>query len=378
MRSFVRSGFLQIEDDRTMSSILSPHPWRDNMGNDMTDTITTRNYTLASNFQPAKNDKLSHNLLRVACFICAIDLPDAPKRSVFGTYLQRSLLAIVAVLSLVLLLSTETYFLSHIAGPIQWFVNAFNQDSDKSKIPLQIGPSVIRAFLFCFWFGATVWLISIVQSRAYKFTSESLALERERAARQEVESTLRLLKAQIEPHFLFNTLGAVQQLAEGKAPEAAALTSDLIVFLRATLNSLRADSTSLAEDLSICGAYLHIMEARLTRRLKFQIDCPPEFAHCRIPTTLLLTLVENAIKHGIERAPDGGRIDITVRKADNNLCIAVADTGIGLVEPIGQGLGLQNIRDRLTLLYGERATLTLEENEPNGVVANLIFPLSLS
>lgn len=228
-------------------------------------------------------------------------------------------------------------------------------------------------------YGLLVLLWVVTQNTLLKHAiAISLArheVERERANQLELTGTLRLLKAQIEPHFLFNTLGAVQHLAEDKAPQAAALTADLIVFLRATIGSLRADSIQLGEDCNTCAAYLHIMQTRLPHRLSYHVDCPPELQRFQVPTSLLLTLVENAIKHGIEPAQDGGHIDICARRIDAQVIVTVSDTGAGFGETIGQGLGLENIRERLALIYQDKASLTLEENHPRGIIARLYFPV---
>ena len=173
--------------------------------------------------------------------------------------------------------------------------------------------------------------------------------EREHANQLEIASTLRLLKAQIEPHFLFNTLGLVQHLAEPTAPQAAACAT--------------------------CDAYLKIMQARLPRRLSYEVDCPPELLQFRLPSALLLTLVENAIKHGIEPSIEGGHVQIAAKRSDEQVIITVSDTGVGFGKHIGHGLGLDHIRNRLALMYGDKAKLELEENETRGVIARLIFPV---
>lgn len=339
--------------------------------------MTTMTSHLDSTKHLHNKDGLQYRLLRVACYIFNIDLPDSPKQTLFSGVVRTLVLIGFVIASLVLLFHFDDFIIPYISAPIQTLMNHAADGPHMPVVAVQLEPRVIEGFLFCIWFAAIIWIIGMVQQRAFKHTSARLLFEREQAARQEAESALRLLKAQIEPHFLFNTLGAVQQLAENKAPEAAALTSDLILFLRATLNNLRADSTSLTEDLSICSAYLHIMETRLTRRLKFNINCPAALGDYRLPTTILLTLVENAIKHGIEPAPEGGHIHITVCRAEDKVIISVADTGAGFSDNIGQGLGLQNIRDRITLIYGNKASLRLEANEPCGVVASLVLPYAV-
>ena len=141
-----------------------------------------------------------------------------------------------------------------------------------------------------------------------------------------------MLQLQIEPHFLFNTLGSAQQLAERGAPEAARLISNLIRFLRAATPSMRNEATTLAQEAALIGAYLEIMKTppRRAARLR-RVACPTSFGARALPPGMLITLVENAIKHGIELSPDGGRIDVRAERGGAGmLVLTVADTGAGL------------------------------------------------
>lgn len=233
--------------------------------------------------------------------------------------------------------------------------------------------------------GATgalyVLMIGIVagwRNKGYEAKAAQLALdaEREKSARQESESKLRLLRAQIEPHFLFNTLGAVQQLAEQGAPKAAQLTANLIVFLRASMSEMRAEQISLAEEFRLIQAYLEVMKARMGPRLTFELQLPPELVSIPVPSMLLLTLAENAIKHGIEPSLRGGDIQIIAEKLGTDLLITVQDSGVGLSDKPNPGIGLRNVRDRLRLQYGVHATLSIEEAEQGGVIAEVTIPLA--
>ncbi|HEY9103276.1 sensor histidine kinase [Chitinimonas sp.] len=221
-------------------------------------------------------------------------------------------------------------------------------------------------------------LIGRVRARAFELENASLqaAAERERLARQLSESQLRLLEAQIEPHFLFNTLGAVQQLAEQGAPKAAALTASLIQFLRGSLTQMRNEMVSLAEDFARVEAYLQVMQVRMGERLRFELQLPAELAARQLPSMMLLTLVENAIKHGIEPALRGGRIDVVARQEAEMLLVEVRDSGAGLKEGGASGVGLANVRERLALIYGGEAAVSLEENETGGCLARLQLPLA--
>jgi sensor histidine kinase YesM len=199
--------------------------------------------------------------------------------------------------------------------------------------------------------------------------------ERERAARELSEARLRMLHAQIEPHFLFNTLGAVQQLAEKEAPRAAELTANLIAFLRASLGEMRSERVTLAVDFAMIDAYLKVMTVRQGERLQFSLDLPASLAAVEVPSMMLLTLVENAIKHGIEPALRGGTIHIAAASAAGMLVLSVRDTGAGLAEQPGAGEGLSNVRTRLQLLYGARASLAVHGADDGGVLACITLPL---
>ena len=184
-----------------------------------------------------------------------------------------------------------------------------------------------------------------------------------------------MLQLQIEPHFLFNTLGSAQQLAEKGAPAAARLIADLIVFLRASTPSMRGESSTLKQEAALVGAYLAIMKTRLGKRLAYTIDVPAALEARTVPPGMVITLVENALKHGIEPCTAGGRVAVSAAiDRDARLVVSVADTGVGLAEAPGQGIGLANIRERLALLYAGRAHLALEANEPRGFVARIVFP----
>ncbi|MFC0348879.1 sensor histidine kinase [Undibacterium danionis] len=238
-------------------------------------------------------------------------------------------------------------------------------------------------------YGILVGLVAAWRNIGYERIATQLQweAEREKAARELSESQLRLLRAQIEPHFLFNTLGAVQQLAEqGSKDEqgqskAAVLTANLIVFLRASMSEMRAEQVSLKDEFAMVEAYLEVMQVRMAHRLTFSLDLPPSYADYKIPSMVLLTLAENAIKHGLEPAIRGGSIHISAQAVVGNstssdLCITVQDTGVGLSDKPSHGIGLQNIRDRLRLAYSGKAGLEISEAEAGGVIAEISIPLS--
>ncbi len=254
-------------------------------------------------------------------------------------------------------------------APLDWL-----QDSAKLRHVVMAG------LLFGFLYALIVALIAHLRNREYAALTANLEAEARQSAlsRQLAESKLRLLQQQIEPHFLFNTLGSAQQLAEKSAPEAARLIADLIRFLRASTPAMRDDVATLQQEGSLVAAYLSIMQRRLGARLAFTVEIPAALGELIVPPGMLITLVENAIKHGIEPSPDGGSIRVAAQRHDADdgprLILTVADTGRGLTESPGQGIGLANIRERLALLYPGCAALSLEQNVPRGFVARLDLP----
>jgi signal transduction histidine kinase len=206
---------------------------------------------------------------------------------------------------------------------------------------------------------------------------ESILASREKAElqRQLAEAKLVALSAQIEPHFLFNTLASIQYLIRNDAVKAADMTGDLIRYLRLALPRMKQSTARLADELDLVRAYLGVMQIRMGTRLRFDVDQPGALADCEIPTMALITLVENAIKHGLEQKADGGTIHVAVAVEDETLRLQVADTGGGFsTAASGTGIGLANIRERLDNLYGNRASLALEANQPSGVKAILTIP----
>jgi signal transduction histidine kinase len=242
------------------------------------------------------------------------------------------------------------------------------------KLPQALG---IVILLVGALFALPVIIVAVLRNQRYETLTAQLQVEaeRERMARELSESQLRLLRAQIEPHFLFNTLGAVQQLAEQGAPRAAQLTADLIDFLRASLSDMRAEQACLKAEFRLAESYLRVMQARLGGRLSMRVDLPPELAGVQLPSMTVLTLAENAIKHGIEPALRGGEVAISASEQDGMVRIRVQDSGVGMSAAPGNGMGLQNIRDRLRLAFGSAARLDLHDADP-GLVAEIVLPQS--
>lgn len=219
--------------------------------------------------------------------------------------------------------------------------------------------------------AAPMLLITIFRNR--QFAALQRDAEQNRLARALSESQLRLLRAQIEPHFLFNTLGAVQQLAEQADPRAPELTANLIAFLRASLDEMRSDTVTLVDDFKLIDAYLRVMHVRLGARLRFTLVLPADLAQVRLPSMLLLTLVENAIKHGIEPALRGGDVTVSAARDEGILRVQVRDTGIGLLDNAADGTGLANARRRLELAHPGASTLSLVA-DGDGTLAEITLP----
>ncbi len=193
--------------------------------------------------------------------------------------------------------------------------------------------------------------------------------------RRLLEAEMATLQAQIEPHFLFNTLALIGQLIETDPDQAAIVHGHLIKYLRAALPQIRESGQSkLSQQLELSRAYLNIMQARMQERLTYDIACPPELANHAFPSMMIPTLVENAIKHGLEPKTDGGHIQITVRKGENEIVVDVSDNGIGFDLHADDGIGLSNIRERLKVLYGLKASLVIEIPATGGARLSIHIP----
>jgi signal transduction histidine kinase len=200
--------------------------------------------------------------------------------------------------------------------------------------------------------------------------------ERAQLQRRLIDARLQVLRAQIEPHFLYNTLANVQYLIGVDPPAASAMVGALIGYLRQALPRMRDAHSTLGEELVLASAYLDILRIRMGSRLAVAIDSPPALADHPFPPMMLTSLVENAIKHGLEPKSGGGRIAIDARTDDNSLRVSVADDGVGLGGSAGggSGIGLRNIRETLESLFGARAKLTVEPSAGGGVVATIEVP----
>jgi len=205
--------------------------------------------------------------------------------------------------------------------------------------------------------------------------AHDVELQRIQLERQMTEARLQSLRAQIEPHFLFNTLANVRQLYRTEPDRGRTMLGNFVAYLRAALPQMRQDETTLKQEVDLARAYLEVLQVRMGKRLHVRMDIPDEFAAVPFPPLALSTLTENAIKHGLNPLPEGGAIEITARAEDGSLKVSVADTGAGLQRNSGTGAGLANLRARLAALYGEAGTLAFEANLPRGIRATIMVPL---
>jgi sensor histidine kinase YesM len=192
------------------------------------------------------------------------------------------------------------------------------------------------------------------------------------------------MQAQVEPHFLFNTLASIDHLIETDPARASTMQKNLIALLRASMPTMReanGDGNSsgvrdLGRELAVIRPYLEILKVRMEERLVTEIAVPDGLLSAEFPPMMIQTLVENAIKHGLEPKPEGGSLRVAAEILHGKMAVSVADTGLGFgrAATAGTGVGLANIRERLQLLYGTRATLTVAENQPSGTVVTVTVP----
>ena len=234
------------------------------------------------------------------------------------------------------------------------------------------GPQVLEVF-------GTAFLIAIMLSFGFHlyFAASAKRVEAEKRA---TEAQLRLLQAQMEPHFLFNTLANVQSLIDHEPRLAKQMLESFTDYLRATLSQLRRDDSAVAEELALAEAYLKLLATRMSERLRFSIDADDRARSAVLPPLLLQPLVENAVHHGLEPKVEGGQVQLRARVAGDQLVLEVQDDGLGLdaaprrARRSGAGMALANLRERLATRYGDAARLELSALAP-GTLARITLPL---
>ncbi len=207
---------------------------------------------------------------------------------------------------------------------------------------------------------------------------QALAFELERSEyeRKALDARLGLLQAQVEPHFLFNTLANIRELVDEGSPQASEVLANLITYLHAAVPHLHDSATTLQQELELARAYLEVMHMRMPDRLQFALQVEEVALPLYCPPMTLLNLVENAVRHGIDPSESGGRIDVRVRVRGERCRIEVADTGAGLKHANdGSGTGLANLRERLQLAFGPDAQLWINAAQSHGVIAEIEFPV---
>jgi sensor histidine kinase YesM len=211
-----------------------------------------------------------------------------------------------------------------------------------------------------------------LQAKAATTRADVEALER-----RLLEAQMAALQAQIEPHFLFNTLALIGQLIETNPSQAASIHAALIQYLRAAMPQMREKGGGkLGQQVELSRAYLKIMQARMGDRLSVSVDLPAELSYAVFPSMMLQTLVENAIKHGLEPKLAGGYVAIRAMRLEQDLLVEVRDNGIGFDLHADDGIGLSNIRERLKMLYGSKAQLIVEAPADGGATVSIRLPYS--
>jgi signal transduction histidine kinase len=236
---------------------------------------------------------------------------------------------------------------------------------------------------FGFLTGMSVFLAPWVALGALVRQKEALAreqalafdLERSEYERQALDARLHLLQAQVAPHFLFNTLANVQALVDAGSPHASDVLRSLVAYLRAAVPRINEPATTLGQELALVRAYLELMHMRMPDRLQYAVHADESVHALRCPPMTVLTLVENAVRHGIDPNEEGGRIEIRVEHRGDRCAVRVSDTGVGLrTTGGGLGTGLATLRERLQLIFGNDAKLDVSALRPHGVSAEIEFP----
>ena len=232
------------------------------------------------------------------------------------------------------------------------------------------------AFLFIMLSAAIkIGYAGRVKAEAKAAEAQEVA-EAESLKRQVTEARMAAMQAQVEPHFLFNTLASIDHLIEVDPPRASRMQKNLIALLRASMPAMREKATNLGRELEVVRPYLEILKVRMENRLQAQVTVPEGLSSADFPPMMLQSLVENAIKHGLEPKTEGGSLTVSAEVIHGKLAMTVADTGVGFARAAtaGTGTGLNNIRERLKLIYGNAAELRIAENSPAGTRVTIVVP----
>ena len=278
----------------------------------------------------------------------------------------------LAALVLVATAAGWLVFASNFCDTGRWlgFEERFAKYCGSAGFPLQLVPVMVARQLQYALLIVGLYEFASRSRRAAEALHQA-GLRQLSLARDLAAGRVQLLQAQIEPHFLFNSLANVRRLIRTDAPAAAAMLADLLRYLKEALPRLRETDTTLGQEIELVRAYLDVHGVRMGPRLRYEIVMPDSLAQLPVPPMRLLTLVENALKHGLQPLPEGGCIHIGAVRSGDVLTLTVGDTGRGMGAASGNGTGLANTRARLRALHGAAAALSLQVNEPRGVQATI-------
>jgi signal transduction histidine kinase len=252
-----------------------------------------------------------------------------------------------------------------------------------SFLSLIVGGGIFKLPTFTFLLIVAALIIKVVaggKRRAELTASDATRrAETEQLQRTVLEARMDALQAQIEPHFLFNTLGSIDQLIETDPPRASRMQQSLIRYLRSAMPQMREGGRpTLDQQVALCRAFLEIMAMRMEGRLQSVVIVPEGLKSAVFPSMMLQTLVENAIKHGLEPKPEGGLIEIGAEIVDGQLAVHVRDTGVGFMPKGEAGVGLANVRERLKAMYNGRAELVISVPPAGGTCATIKLPYEVA
>jgi len=248
---------------------------------------------------------------------------------------------------------------------------------------LVLGGGVLKLPTLAFFFIVTTIIVKVVaggKRRAELAASQAIIrADTEQLERSLLEARMEALQAQIEPHFLFNTLASIDQLIQTDPPRASKMQQSLIRYLRSAMPQMRdGKRPTLGQQVGLSSAFLEIMSVRMEGRLQPVVDVPEGLKSAVFPSMMLQTLVENAIKHGLEPKPEGGRLEIGAEIVDGLLAVHVTDNGMGFVPKAEGGVGLANVRERLKALYNGRAELIIGVPPGGGTSATIKVPYEVA
>jgi hypothetical protein len=280
-------------------------------------------------------------------------------------WIARWALQVIGVVIVIPFAAWMAYVITTLGDPIPFW-----QDKDKLA---GFGMFTFMSLLIAPWMSVAA-LVGQINGKAQR---QALAFELERSEleRKATDARLRLLQAQVEPHFLFNTLANIRELVDSGSPQASAVLESLIAYLRAAVPRLHEPATTLRQELELVRAYLDVMHMRMPDRLEFTLHVDDSALSLHFPPMALLTLVENAVRHGIDPSERGGRIEVRIVEQAQRCRARVIDNGVGMHDSIENlGTGLSTLRERLHLMFGGDAQVRLVDVVPHGVDAELDFP----